>query len=223
MSSAEFNVEHARLPTFTRGPRSPREDPISRGQTVMQHFQTQTPLSTAHQSRPDVQQNMFPKSFLSSRTVCYCGFKMTASPTVHSTLMDLRASLRGERGVRGAMWFKFTPTGEKYRRDGEGRTDNHMDTRLWLQKGQERFTGGGFHYPLTYKKQAECPLMTEAPQFYYISSPCGCCHCLLLLSVGQYDSHLMWFVNLHIKLSASLYLIPIRTRTFNKYTVGTCA
>lgn len=83
------------------------------------------------------------------------------------------------------MWAKFTTQpGEKYRWDGEGRTGNHMDTRQWLQKGQKRFTRRGFHYPLTYKKQPECLLKTEGPQFHYsedgshISSLWVCCYCL---------------------------------------------
>lgn len=62
------------------------------------------------------------------------------------------------------------------------RTDNHMDTR-WVgeKKGQNRFTRRGFHYPVTYKEQTECPMMREGPQFYYTAD--GCCISQLYYSV----------------------------------------
>lgn len=51
----------------------------------------------------------------------------------------------------------------------------------WGKKGQNRFTRRGFHYPVTYKKQTECPMMREGPQFYYTAD--GCCISQLYYSV----------------------------------------
>lgn len=64
------------------------------------------------------------------------------------------------------------------------RTGNHMDTRWWGWKGQDRFTRRGFHYPVTYKKQTECPMMREGPQFYYTAAAAF----LLSLFYTQLDS-----------------------------------
>lgn len=51
----------------------------------------------------------------------------------------------------------------------------------WGKKGQNRFTRRGFHYPVTYKEQTECPMMREGPQFYYTAA--GCCISQLCYSV----------------------------------------